>query len=169
MNPTLTPQAKRWLIWGSGPAVLAVLVLLAWGRMASNATEARRSAQDLVEVRRLADQVARVRRPQSAPAAGTEQRGVLGQVESVAQAAGIAVGQLAELTRSRGGGVGRGVSGGDPGGPQVDLRGVSLEQVVVFLETWASSGPSRGAQSINFLPEGDPYGDQWTATLWLAE
>lgn len=169
MNTALTPEVKRWLIWSSGPAVLAVLVLLAWGRLGNNALEARRSAQDLVQVRQLADQVARVRRPDSAPAAGTDERGVLGQVEAVAQTAGIEVGQLAELKRARGGGGARGGAGGDTGGPQVDLRGVGLEQVVVFLETWASSAPGRGAQSINLLPEGDPYGDQWTATLWLAE
>ncbi len=169
MNPTFTPEVKRWLIWGSGPAVLLVLVLLAWGRLGSNAEQARRSAQDLAQVRGLADQVARVRPPEIAPATGSEEHGVLGQVEAVAQAAGIEVGQLAELKRSRGGGATRGASSRAAGGPQVDLRGVSLEQVVVFLEMWASSGPTRGAQTINLLPEGDPYGDQWTATLWLAE
>ena len=164
MSSGMNPDVKRWLVWGIGPAVLFILVLLALGRLSGQALEAQRSSQDLVEVRKLANQVKRATRPEGEPAAGTEDGGILGQVEAVAQAAGIEVGQLAELKRERGGG-----ADGDPGGPQVDLRGVTLEQVVVFLETWAQSGPGRGAQSINLLPEGDPYGDQWTANLRLAE
>ena len=166
----MTPHTKRWLIWASGPVLLGLLVLLAWNRLDRNALEARRSAQDLVQVQRLADQVKRQQSPERESAAGTEDRGVLGQVEAVAQDAGIEVGQLAELKRDRGGGAsGRSAPGGDAGGLQVDLRGVTLEQVVVFLEKWALSGPGRGSQSISLLPEGDTYGDQWTATLLLAE
>ena len=152
---------RRLLTWAAGPLVLVLLLGWAVLRVGSHAEGAQRAWAELRSARVLAEQIAELDGGHAADDATSA--GLFGRVQSVADGAGIMGGQLANLERVEP------AFGEDSAvrGARVDLRRVSVTQVVAFLEAWADSGLGRGARSINLIPEGDDYDDLWTAQLRL--